>query len=174
MDEYGSFVDAINSDTELAIGGGVIRFYPGTVNQTTGNFSGGSGGNPPGPTIHANSSHIPQGLISVDVKGSGSGGGDLVVNHNSPGPIVGISMDLDESMSRVAVGGVSGGLGEMIIRFYEKDSETQLYLHHQADYDRLAGPYNNIWLFWACVVQRGTGGPSLAERVAALEQAVFG
>jgi len=172
MDEHGSYKDAMNADTEFALGGGVIRLYPGTVNQTTGNFSGGSGGNPPGPTIHANSAHVSCGLISLDVKGSGAAGGDLVIQHNSPGPIVGISMDLDETLSAYGVGGVSGGAGEMVIRFYEKDTSARLYLHHQDDYDRLAGAFNNLWLFWAAVTHRGTGGPSLRDRMAALESRV--
>jgi hypothetical protein len=164
-DEYGPYQDAINSDTEWSTGGGVIRLAPGTVNQMTGEFSSG------GPYVHANSAHVAVGIQHIYVKGSGVGGGDLIVEHDNPGRVTSISCDPDETIAALATAGVSGGIGEMVIRFYRLDG-TRLYLHHQDDYDYISGTYNNIWLEWKGPKVRGSGGPSLTQRIAELEARV--
>lgn len=163
--EHGSYMDAINQDTEWAFGGGVIRLEPGTVDRITGVFSSG------GPRIYANSTHISVGIRNIYVKGSGAGGGDLVIEHDSPGRITSISMDPDETLSQKAVGGVSGGVGTMVVRFYDL-AGNRLYLHHQEDYDFISSPYSNFWLEWKGPKVRGSGGPSLSDRMAALEARV--
>lgn len=170
MDEHGPYMDGLNPDAEWAEGGGTIRFYPGTVNQTTGNFSGGEPGYPPGPTIHANSTHTASGLRSLDVKGSGAGGGDLVISHDTPGRITSINCDPDETMAPIALSGISGGVGTMIVRLYRRSTGARLYLHHQDDYDYLSGLNINLWVGFKGLRFRGSAdGKSPRTRLDELE-----
>lgn len=124
-----SYLRPAKWDNKIAIRGCVIRFDQKTPEGFT------------QPRIHANSAHICVGVTKVYADRAN---GDLVVEDNTPGPIVSLAVSPDESLAAKGIScGGSGGTSVTRIRCYGRDGHRV-----SAHSSEIYGPYNNLWLTW--------------------------
>lgn len=94
-----------------------------------------------GPKIYANSTHLCTGARSVSVDGDG----DLVITSAPHGPIISMTAEEDETLSRRGIlAGPSGGVGRTVVRFYSTKTGAAV----RADSPVLQGSYSNLWMTW--------------------------
>lgn len=129
-----SFVFPADPANPVEVRGCVIRFD--TLSPS---------GNSVMPRIHANASHYCVGVTSVKADwSSGSGRGNLVIQHGESPPIVGLSVSGDEWFAEQGiVCGASGGAGVTRIACYDRDGT-----YVPAFSKRLYDPYANLWISW--------------------------
>lgn len=105
-----------------------------------------------GPELHTNSSHVNTAVTGFGPAGDGvdiyDATGKLVVKHTAPGGAISTMGALpDETLTARGISaGCSGGVGTTLIQFAQNG--TALDLRVQADYDKVAGQYSNLWIFW--------------------------
>lgn len=92
------------------------------------------------PQIHANAAHVNQGCVSLSINQNGS----LVVKHETVGPIVSLSVDSDETLTKKGIQcGGSGGIGTTVVACYDRDGDRV-----RVDSTQIRHPYANLWLTW--------------------------
>lgn len=96
-----------------------------------------------GPWVHHNETHTSSGIRSVSIDDQGR----LEVKHASPGPIITMGADADETLvARGVAFGCSGGGGTT--RIQAADKNGPLDLNDPDDYKRVSGTYANVWVRW--------------------------
>lgn len=97
------------------------------------------------PRVHVNSTHASVGIRSVSIDKEGN----LEVIHDSPGPIVTMWADSDETMiGRQITAGCSGGGGRTKIKLYDNRDQRYLDLNVGRDWLRLHDRWSNLWVGW--------------------------
>lgn len=118
--------------TETVTTGCVIRFYS------------------DGPALHQNPAHKCDGATGVWIHDNGS----LVIDQTHDAPVVGVTAQSDETLGpRLIFPGVSGAVQDSHIIFTDVKLGRALDLTNPADYQRLVGPYSNIW--WSVTQEVG-------------------
>jgi hypothetical protein len=94
----------------------------------------------PHPRIHENRTHKCTGADGLGI----SAAGDLIIYSSTPGPIVSIVAEEDETLTEMGIqAGASGGAGRTVVRFYDR-----LGLHVRADSPYLRSKMTNLWMQW--------------------------
>lgn len=119
-------------DSEVITTGGVVRFYS------------------DGPAVHENAQHAASGIRSVHI----SDRGHLVITQTYALPVVTVIAQSDETLVKRGISaGISGGVSDSHVAFYDSRLGRELDLTDPADYRRVVGPYANLW-FSVTQVQR--------------------
>lgn len=97
-----------------------------------------------GPYLHENSSHSAIGISkNVCVER------DFIrVNLTKSGSVVTAMVNVDETVggTKGIVGGASGGVGYVMIRFFDTKLGRPLDMSNSSDYNRISSSLSNIWL----------------------------
>ena len=124
--EYGPYMDS-RASTQPTMSGFAMRF-----DDPTG-----------APRVHANAQHISVGVRDITVTDRG-----VEISHDG-GPIVSMVVTPDETLiERGLKFGLSGGGGNTVLRIWDEKASRYLDLRKSADWDRVRGPYCNLWIVW--------------------------
>jgi hypothetical protein len=94
----------------------------------------------PRPRIHENATHQCTGADGLEINGAG----DLVIYSSTPGPVVSVVAEEDETLTALGIrAGASGGLGVTTVRLYD-----QFGGHVRADSPYLRTKTTNLWVLW--------------------------
>ena len=160
--EYGEFWDAWQPDNTVKFRGGVIRIADGAHVYTSAMRI-----DNPGLYILTDSSHICVGLtdvwIDVDT-------GYIMVATDGAWNGVALAVGDETAASQRLMFGASGGNPNIKVRC--SDVNGALDLADQATYTAVASNLLNAWVGFLSPGVRGTGQPSLYDRMAALEARV--
>ena len=134
--QYGEW-QAGHGDVRVVHSGGVIRF-----NSRWGY-----------PRLHTNASYESVGIRRVSVHPDT---GNLLVEHDAPGPVVSVQCTADETLiSRGVRFGPSGGGGRTSIQVYSEREGRYLDLRNGADWStHVYGQLSNLWVAFSHAVPR--------------------
>ena len=95
-----------------------------------------------GPALHQNGAHACTAATGVWVRDNGV----LVIDQTHTGPVVSVTAQADETLvARGVQAGVSGGVSDAHVTFYDSRLGRVLDLTDPGDYRRIAGAYSNLW-----------------------------
>ena len=96
-----------------------------------------------GPQVHHNDTHTSSGIREVSINDQGR----IEILHTSPGPIITMSANADETLvSRGIAFGCSGGVGRTLL--IAAANGKRLDLSQDDHYALLRGTAANVWVHW--------------------------